>query len=118
MADPDKALATQLANIEKRTGKTLAELAEIVRENIGARAWAAILAFIWLYLEARDAQRISALSLQIFWLVIPSLAFFLLLPLLLKLRFHFWISLGLAMAGTSLCYLAMTALLRHWNLLD
>ena len=31
MADPDKALATQLANIEKRTGKTLAELAAIVK---------------------------------------------------------------------------------------
>jgi hypothetical protein len=30
MADMDKALATQLANIEKRTGKTLAELTRIV----------------------------------------------------------------------------------------
>ena len=30
MADLDKALATQLANIEKRTGKTLAELTAIV----------------------------------------------------------------------------------------
>ena len=33
MADMDKALATQLANIEKRTGKTLAELAKIVRSS-------------------------------------------------------------------------------------
>jgi hypothetical protein len=32
MSDVDKAVATQLANIEKRTGKTLAELAEIVRK--------------------------------------------------------------------------------------
>lgn len=31
MADMDKALATQLANIEKRTGKSLAELAKIVK---------------------------------------------------------------------------------------
>jgi len=31
MANLDKALATQLANIEKRTGKTLAELTAIVR---------------------------------------------------------------------------------------
>ena len=31
MADLDKALATQLANIEKRTGKTLAELTAIVK---------------------------------------------------------------------------------------
>ena len=33
MADLDKALATQLANIEKRTGKSLAELTEIVRNS-------------------------------------------------------------------------------------
>lgn len=33
MASPDKALATQLANIEKRTGKSLAELAAIVEES-------------------------------------------------------------------------------------
>lgn len=33
MADLDKALATQLANIEKRTGKSLAELTAIVRSS-------------------------------------------------------------------------------------
>ena len=33
MGDPEKALATQLANIEKRTGKTLKELAAIVHAS-------------------------------------------------------------------------------------
>lgn len=33
MGDVEKALATQLANIEKRTGKTLAELAAVVRAS-------------------------------------------------------------------------------------
>lgn len=33
MSTPEQALATQLANIEKRTGKTLAELAAIVRAS-------------------------------------------------------------------------------------
>jgi len=33
MADLDKALATQLANIEKRSGKTLAELGALVRDS-------------------------------------------------------------------------------------
>jgi predicted transport protein len=31
MANPDKAIATQLANIEKRTGKSLAELTSIIK---------------------------------------------------------------------------------------
>jgi predicted transport protein len=33
MADLDKAVATQLANIEKRTGKSLAQLTEIIRKS-------------------------------------------------------------------------------------
>lgn len=33
MADLEKALATQLANIEKRTGRSLAELADIIRAS-------------------------------------------------------------------------------------
>lgn len=33
MADLDKALATQLSNIEKRTGKSLAELTSMVRDS-------------------------------------------------------------------------------------
>lgn len=33
MADLDKAVATQLANIEKRTGKSLAELTAVVQES-------------------------------------------------------------------------------------
>lgn len=33
MADPAQALATQLANIEKRTGKSLRELADLVRKS-------------------------------------------------------------------------------------
>ena len=37
MADPAQALATQLANIEKRTGKSLLQLADIVRKSGLAR---------------------------------------------------------------------------------
>jgi len=33
MADMDKAIATQLANIEKRTGKSLAELAKLIEKS-------------------------------------------------------------------------------------
>lgn len=33
MADPEKAVATQLGNIEKRTGKSIPELAELIRAS-------------------------------------------------------------------------------------
>ena len=63
-----------------------------------------ILAIIWLYVETQDVSRVSELSHQIFWLVIPSLALFLLLPIFIKLGFGFWLSLGATVAGTVICY--------------
>ena len=43
-----------------------------------------ILAMIWLYRDTKDTQKISRLSTEIFWAVLPSLLFFLVLPFLLK----------------------------------
>lgn len=43
-----------------------------------------ILAMIWLYRDTRDIQKVIDLSTNIFWAVIPSLIFFLILPALLR----------------------------------
>src|SRR3712207_1028244 len=49
-----------------------------------------ILALSFLYVETRDTQKVIALSNGIFWLVLPSLIFFLLLPALLRSGAGFW----------------------------
>ena len=72
-----------------------------------------LLAFVWLYLDTRDAEKVAALSLDIFWLVIPSLALFLVLPLLLRLGWDFWLSLVAATAVTAVCYGALIMLIRR-----
>lgn len=43
-----------------------------------------ILAFIWIYWETQDNTKIIELSYSVFWLVLPSLGFFLILPFLIK----------------------------------
>ena len=48
-----------------------------------------ILAFIWIYAESKDAQKVADLSYAVLWLVLPSLLFFLMLPLLIKAGFKF-----------------------------
>ena len=61
-----------------------------------------ILAFIWIYNDTRDTQKIIELSYSIFWLVLPSMLFFILLPLFLKEGMKFPLALALAsvcMAG-------------------
>ncbi len=70
-----------------------------------------LLAFIWLYGETGDTQKVGALSKSIFWYVLPSLVLFVMLPMLLARGWGFWPSLGAASAVTFLAYLAMAALL-------
>lgn len=55
-----------------------------------------ILAFIWIYNDTKDTKQIIELSYSIFWLVLPSLIFFILLPLFLKEGMKFFPALGLA----------------------
>ncbi len=58
-----------------------------------------ILAFIWLYHDTGDKHKVAELSTSIFWLVIPSLLFFLAFPWLIKT------GLGFAPALLSACVL-------------
>jgi hypothetical protein len=72
-----------------------------------------LLAFVWLYWDTGDAARVSSLSIDIFWLVIPSLALFLILPLLLRMGWGFWLSLLAALAVTAACYGLLFFVLRR-----
>jgi hypothetical protein len=72
-----------------------------------------LMAFIWIYLEQRDTKAISELSLEIVWLVVPSLAFFFALNLLLGGKVNFWLSLLISSMITALCY-ALTLQIKSW----
>ncbi len=61
-------------------GKRFAPVAAI----LASLPLVSILAIIWLYSETKNVQKIIDLSTGIFWAVLPSLIFFLVLPLLLK----------------------------------
>lgn len=92
----------------------VAELAK--RSSFWAAALASLpltslLAFVWLYLDTGDVQKISALSLGIFWLVLPSLVLFVALPLLLRGGYGFWPSLAASCIATAGAYFGMVKLL-------
>ena len=66
-----------------------------------------ILALSWLYGETGSAEKVSELSRGIFWAVLPSLVFFITLPLLLKWGIRFELSMLLScgvMAGFYYAY--------------
>lgn len=94
-------------------------IAEIAKRSTGFAALVAslpltsLLAFVWLHIEESPPDQIADLSGQIFWLVLPSLLLFLLLPLLLRDGWGFWISLGISVVVTAGCYVALLPLLRR-----
>jgi len=75
-----------------------------------------ILAMIWLWHDTRDVTKIASLSQGIFWLVLPSLTLFALLPtLLLRWKLGFPLALGLACAATVAAYFVMIFVLRRFG---
>ena len=74
-----------------------------------------VLAMIWLYIDSKNVEAISQLSIGIFWLVIPSLILFVSLPVLLKLKFGFYPALGLSSLLTVLGYVGMSAALIYFR---
>lgn len=66
-----------------------------------------LLAFIWLYLDTGNVNRVADLSLGIFWLVIPSLPLFVVLALLLRTGYGFWTSLAAGCMIAVAAYFAM-----------
>lgn len=70
-----------------------------------------VLAMIWLYIDTHDVDKISKFSTSIFWLVIPSLSLFIVLPLLLKMKLGFYPSLFISiLVMVSLYYLMIYVL--------
>lgn len=74
-----------------------------------------VLAMIWLYIDTKDVSKVSALSTSVFWLVIPSLALFVSLPVLLKQGVNFYLSMSLSIAITISCYWVMVYVLNYFG---
>ncbi len=74
------------------------------------------LAFIWLYIETKDVSKIADLSTGIFWLVIPSLSFFLLFPYLLKRNVQFYLSMTIATVVMVFSYFLMIYVLKKFGI--
>lgn len=99
------ALVVAIAEVSKRSS--------LVGGLLASLPLVSFLALFWLYLDTKDTGKVAALSSSIFWLVLPSLVFFLALsPLLLKLKLNFYLSFGLATALMLVCYGVMLVILK------
>jgi hypothetical protein len=102
------ALVVAISELSKRSTLMGALLASIPLVSV--------LAMIWLYVDTRDATQVAALSRSVFWLVLPSLVLFLLLPALLERGYHFYTSLAVAIGATIVVYYVTISIVRYWGL--
>ncbi|GAB3374393.1 DUF3147 family protein [Azotobacter armeniacus] len=75
-----------------------------------------LLALIWLYRDTGSALQAAVLARGIFWLVLPSLAFFLVFPAAVKLGWSFWPALGAGVLATLLAYAVLLGIDRLFRL--
>ena len=63
-----------------------------------------IAAFLWMWRETGDSERIAQLAISVFWFFLASLPLFLILPALLRGGFGFWLALTIAVVFTVTLY--------------
>jgi len=100
-------LVVLISEISKRSSFIGAVLASVPLTSV--------LAMLWLYIDTGDIGRVSDLAGSVFWLVLPSLALFIALPVLLAHGVNFYLSLAVSIGITAICYWLMVIALRHYG---
>lgn len=100
-------LVVLISEISKRSSFIGAVLASVPLTSV--------LAMLWLYMDTGDTGKVSELATSVFWLVLPSLALFVALPVLLARGLNFYLSMAVSIAITAICYWVMVIVLRHFG---
>ena len=75
-----------------------------------------LLAFVWLYWDTKDAQKVIELSYSTIVMSLPSFVFFIILPLLLNFKQNFVFSLFVSVISTALAYAIFMFVIKKFNL--
>jgi hypothetical protein len=100
-------LIVAISEIAKRSSFAGALLASIPLVSV--------LAMVWLYVDTKDVEKVSALATSVFWLLLPSLVLFIALPFLLKTGLHFHSSISISIGLTIGAYWLMVFVLNHYG---
>ena len=75
-----------------------------------------LLAFTWLYIDTKDYQKVIDLSYGTILLSIPGFTFFIILPILLKFKQNFALSILISIIGTALIYIIFSYFLKKFGI--
>ena len=75
-----------------------------------------LLAFVWLYWDTKDTQKVIELSYSTIVMSLPSFIFFIILPILLKLKQNFILSLLISVISTAIAYAIFMFFIKKFNI--
>ena len=75
-----------------------------------------LLAFVWLYWDTKDTQKVIELSYSTIIMSLPSFVFFIILPILLKFKQNFILSLLISVLSTAIAYAIFMFFIKKFNL--
>ena len=75
-----------------------------------------LLAFVWLYWDTKDTQKVIELSYSTIVMSIPSFVFFIVLPLLLRFKQNFILSIIVSILSTALAYIIFMFIVKKFNI--
>ena len=74
-----------------------------------------LLAFVWLYWDTKDYQKVIDLSYSTLVMTVPSIIFFIVLPTLLKFKQNFVFSLIISIISTAIAYAIFMFIIKKFN---
>ncbi len=75
-----------------------------------------LLAFVWLYWDTKDTQKVIELSYSTIIMSLPSFIFFIILPILLKFKQNFILSLLISIISTAIAYAIFMFFIKKFNI--
>lgn len=102
------ALIVSISEISKRS--------TLIAALVASLPLTSIMAITWLYLDTKDSSKVIELSTSIFWLVLPSLVFFIFFPWLLKHGLNFIPAMLISISATGGSYWVMITILNRYGI--
>ncbi|HSI84509.1 MAG TPA: DUF3147 family protein [Candidatus Methylacidiphilales bacterium] len=97
------------------TVSSMAKYNNLLASIIHSLPLVSLLAFVWLYMETKDAELIGRHAYGTFWFVLPTLPMFVLMPWLIRFCGGFWQALGAGIVLSIILYTLTMALLKAAN---
>jgi predicted permease len=72
-----------------------------------------IMAMAWVYIETGSSEKVAKLSNGVFWMVLPSLVFFILVPYLIRMKIGVMLAMLISAIFTVVAYLIMIFILKR-----